>query len=1014
MSTRLKYFLFVVSLWACSALEILCHGLQAAQVEVKAWQGSITIPTYLWQEDVNPKFWALETGPKLSTTVRGSIVYPYTMQDHLLRTKVDRTYKALFLENEYLKITCLPELGGRLHSVFDKTTGEEMFHLNDVVKPSMIAMRGAWFSGGVEWNTGPHGHTVTILSPVDALIGSNRDGSAFLEISNQEKIFRTRWTVRVTLHPDRAFIDEQIRIVNPTDGMHPYYFWNCTAFPCLPGTRFIYPMSVGRNHGLEFFSWPVHEGVDLSWLKNYSKPSSVFAVKCEHDFFGAYDVDLDRGIAQVADHHQLSGKKAWTWGQSDNSRVSQENLSDNNEAYIEVQSGPLPTQSDYGMLGPREQVSWQEYWLPVHGLGDGFEYATKNLVVQTSRANGKLQLHLLATGAFPQATCTLRRAGQTLLEERLDLSPRQPQVVTLDRAGQSPVEVLVKTNNGLRLASFVTPMPIAKVTPPDPALFVETPDEELTVEETYLKGRKHDRATDRHDAREYYEKTLAKDPGHVLALRGLAVLDMEAGLHERAIPRLQKALQRDFDQGLCWYFLGVCHLWEDDPTEAIRCAGHAVRGFGTASLGHDLAGRAYLALKKPFKAVESFEKAVRTNPRDGEAKDHLMLALYSVGNTNAARERARRRINSNPTALVPRALLALENDNATERFAHEARDFVGEDQFELLQTGLDFADLGLFKEAASIISATCVQGVADEQLSPLPFYYLAYWASLQGNDDAAEGYLRRASKIDRDYVFASRPEMLEVLAYALDENPTDANAHYHLGNLLASFGRVEEAIPHWQQAVLLNPSQSVAFRNLGLAHSALEDDPAKAAESYRKAIAARPDDQTLYRDLAEILIVDSKRPAAIKLLESMLFEGTRRADVIILLAGAYLDEKQYDKCLDLLESTPYFVNWEGQSITRDLFVKARLNRGQQRLAASDAEGALQDFEAALTYPANLGVGRFGEPEEAKACFFKGQALKALARSDEARAAFKAGAEGAENSEEQNEYRRRCRQALDVE
>ena len=115
--------------------------------KVRAWEGTITIPTYGWAEDVNPKFWALEGEVKFSTTVRGSIIYPYTMQDHLYRTKTDRTYKALFLENEYLKVTCLPELGGRLHSVFDKTEGKEMFHLNKVIKPGMIAMRGAFKIG---------------------------------------------------------------------------------------------------------------------------------------------------------------------------------------------------------------------------------------------------------------------------------------------------------------------------------------------------------------------------------------------------------------------------------------------------------------------------------------------------------------------------------------------------------------------------------------------------------------------------------------------------------------------------------------------------------------------------------------------------------------------------------------------------------------------------------------------------------------------------------------------------
>lgn len=199
------------------ALFLLFFG-QMVLGQVKVWEGSITIPTYGWEDDVNPKFWAMEAGAKGATTVKASITYPYNMQDHLSRKPEDVTYKAVFLENEYLKITCLPELGGRLHSVYDKTTKSEAFHRNDVIKPSMIAMRGAFISGGIEWNAGPQVHTVTILSPVDVIYGENEDGSAYIEISNLEKSLRTKWTVRVTLHPGKSLLDEHIELYNPTNG----------------------------------------------------------------------------------------------------------------------------------------------------------------------------------------------------------------------------------------------------------------------------------------------------------------------------------------------------------------------------------------------------------------------------------------------------------------------------------------------------------------------------------------------------------------------------------------------------------------------------------------------------------------------------------------------------------------------------------------------------------------------------------------------------------------------------
>jgi len=1016
MRNLFKYFCLALF---SAGLTLMIPGQSRAKV--KAWEGTITIPTYGWAEDVNPKFWALEGEVKFSTTVKGSIIYPYTMQDHLYRTKADRTYKALFLENEYLKVTCLPELGGRLHSVFDKTEGKEMFHLNKVIKAGMIAMRGAFISGGVEWNAGPQVHTVTVASPVDALIDRNADGSAYLEVSNLEKSLRTRWTVRVTLHPGKAYLDEQIRIFNPTDAISPYYFWNCTAFPNQPGTRFIYPMTLGTDHhGVKFFSWPVHEDRDISWLKNYETWASIFSVDCAFDFFGAYDVDMDRGIVQVANHHELSGKKAWTWGNWDFGLVSQQNLTDDDGPYIEVQSGPLPTQSDYGMLLPRQEVSWREWWYPVHGLGDGFEYATKDIAINTIRENDELKLHILSTANFSRAICTLSQERNILLKRTVNLTPKNPQILTLYKDPKSPIEVMIQTRKGQVLACFVTPLPIPKTSVPEVSRLMTKPDEQLNLEEKYLKGRKYDLATNRKRAREYYEKALAEDARYSPALRALAILDIEAGLYGKAAQQLKTALSRDDNDGLSWFFLGVGHFRRGgsrtaltDRNETLRCAYKAVRCLGTASLGYDLAGRAYMRSGDYLKAVEAFERAVQLNPNDNKAENHLLLALYAAGNTKLAYRNAKERIARNPTDLVPRALIALQNKGQMERFVRKARAFVGEDDFQMLETSLVFGELGLANEAARLLLAVCVEAVPENERSPLPIYYLAYFASLQKDQTKAWAYLNQAAGIYRDYIFASRPEAIEVFKYAIEENPDDAYAHLHIGNLYCHLGRLSEAARHWERAAERDPSLSVAFRNLGLYAWAVENDLSKAEKFYRNAIAARPKDQTLYRDLADVLLAANKRPEAIKVLESTPFEILRRADVIIMLAQAYLDEQRYSNAVDLLESTPYFVNWEGQTITWDIFNKAHLERGKGRFENKNFEGALQDFEAALTYPENIGVGRSNRPPEAPAQYWRGKAFQALGRLEDARSAWKEGAAGRAGSGEQNKYRELCTEALSI-
>ncbi|MEK7995505.1 MAG: tetratricopeptide repeat protein, partial [Planctomycetota bacterium] len=309
--------------------------------------------------------------------------------------------------------------------------------------------------------------------------------------------------------------------------------------------------------------------------------------------------------------------------------------------------------------------------------------------------------------------------------------------------------------------------------------------------------------------------------------------------------------------------------------------------------------------------------------------------------------------------------------------------------------------------------AVCVEAVAEGERSPLPVYYLAYFASLQNDAAKARTYLAQAAQMRRDFVFPSRPEAVEILDYATRSNPNDALAHLHLGNLYAHLDRLDEAAGHWQRAADLDSSLSIAFRNLALYAWAAEEDLSKAEQLYRKAIAARPKDQTLYRDLADVLLAEKKRPEAIKVLESTPFEKLRRADIIIMLAQAYLDEQRYDDAIDLLESTPYFVNWEGQSITWDMFHKAHLERGRKRFENKDFAGALQDIEASLTYPENIGVGRSNRPQEAAAQYWRGKTLEALGRLEEARSAWKEGAAGHTGSEEQNKHRELCKAQLSM-
>ncbi|MBM3335569.1 DUF5107 domain-containing protein, partial [Candidatus Sumerlaeota bacterium] len=479
----------------------------AAESSVQTHKGTITIPTYPWgPDDVNPHF----------SWIAGKPIYPYPMQDNLSRKKVDRAYETLVLENEYLRVTVIPELGGHVHSVFDKSADREMFYVNKVIKPGLIGLRGAWVSGGIEFNTGPHGHTVTCVSPLPCRFVEFDDGSKAIAVGNIERVFRTQWVVVVRLRPGRSFLEERVRIYNPTPHVQPYYFWNCTAVPNTDGTQFIYPMTLGSDHaGTRFFRWPVDKGVDLSWSRNYKGPTSIFAYECDQDFFGSYDHQTDHGIVAYANHFELPGKKAWTWGRGSEGIAAQASLTDDGSLYNEVQTGPLVTQADYGLLQPHQTVEWTEWWYPVHGIG-GYEFATRDAAVNVAdeKSNRGPTIKMIGTGTWENTSVRIVKNGQTVASKSASLSPRQPTIVSFETTGESqpsapdrqdvrPPFTIEVSSNGEKLASFVHPLPLPKREPPDLAAR-ENPMK--SAQDLWAAGVLADKQSKPEVAREHFNK----------------------------------------------------------------------------------------------------------------------------------------------------------------------------------------------------------------------------------------------------------------------------------------------------------------------------------------------------------------------------------------------------------------------------------------------------------------------------------------------------------------------------
>lgn len=970
-----KVSLGVSLLAAAFSIGLLATPGTVQAAAVRANRGTLALPTYPWGAAVpHPHF--------RGTDDRN--IYPYPMFDNLSREKSERTYRTVVLENEYLRITFLPELGGKIHEVIDKTTGKPMFYVNSVVKPGLIGMCGAWVSGGVEWNTGPQGHTVSAVQPVDVVIlPEAKDGSRTVAIGETERIYGTKWTVLVTLRPGRAFIEERIRIYNPTDTVRPYYFWNCTAVPNTPGFRFIYPMTLGCDHGAEkFFDWPIDNGKDLTRGTNYYDASSIFAWHCDQDFFGSYDDGVDRGIVAFANHHQVPGKKAWTWGQGGYGKMHQMDLTDDDGPYNEVQTGPLLTQGEVGRLEPSEAVEWQEWWYPVHGIG-GFDFASRDVAVNPSVEGGALKLKMISTAVFRKAAVQVRDA-RGVLRAFADcaLSPTEPKDLTLELpAGVENPEVEI-TAGGATLARFRVPLDLPKRTRPERKAKPETVSELAQVAwDHYLFARFK-------DAESQFAAALKLDPKSTSARLGLAVtlLDRDPAA---ARNHAEAALATEPNSGLAQLVLARAAL-PDNETVALDCAWKASLDPSVAAAGRAFAAGILIGRRQ----FESAIAALSDGPWETDlvCQNRRALAFFLRDDKAAAVRFARASLEVDPLDAFALGVLWLAKASPE---ASRFEEIVSGNPIATVQIAEAFSELKQDELALRIVEDLYLDRVPAHARDPMPRYWAEFLrgrvlgAARSGLKDGAPVH---ANSVALPYDGAS----IAVLKDACRRDPSDGHAALYLGHVLFHLGRHQEGRALWKRAAELGGAPVIAYRALGMASLTLENDPVAGADHLSKAHAADPNDAIVARDLARVLLAqadktdgaDAKKALCARArdtLRAAFAAGKSRSDFVCLLGRAHNRLGEYGEIARMLDSVRITV-WEGSREAHNLFEEAHLALGREHLAASRPAEALKEFDRALEYPDNLAIGRLENAREAHIHRLRAEALAAMGQEAAAREA----------------------------
>ena len=378
---------------------------------VKAWREIVTIPTYeIGKAEKNPIF--LE-----KRVYQGSsgVVYPYPVIESISDTKTDKDYHAVWLENEYIKVMVLPELGGRIQMAYDKIKQRHFVYYNHVIKPALVGLAGPWISGGIEFNWPQHHRPSTFL-PADTCIEDNDDGSVTVWVSEMEKMFHQKGMAGFTLRPGCAYLEIHGVLYNRTDVPQTFLWWANPAVEVNDAYQSVFPPDVNAvfDHGKRavssfpiatgtYYKMDYSAGVDISNYKNIKVPTSYMAVNSRFNFEGGYENDSKGGMLHVASHHFSPGKKQWTWGNGDFGRAWDRNLTDsidngklkmdnchadNGEAnnnplsiincplpegyrpYIELMAGVYTeNQPDFTWLMPYEEKQFTQYFMPYRELG---------------------------------------------------------------------------------------------------------------------------------------------------------------------------------------------------------------------------------------------------------------------------------------------------------------------------------------------------------------------------------------------------------------------------------------------------------------------------------------------------------------------------------------------------------------------------------------------------------------------------------------------------------------------
>lgn len=868
-------------------------------------------------------------------------IYPYYRFDGFTDSSVMKAWKVIELENAYIKVMILPEIGGKIWAAWDKASGKSFIYNNHVVKFRDVAMRGPWTSGGIEPNYGIIGHTPNCATAVDSKTVQNADGSGSCFVGTFDKLTQTSWTIEINLPKDKAYFTTRSYWHNSTELEQPYYTWMNTGMPSAGNLEFSFPGNKYLGHEGDYASWPVNttNQKKISWYNenNFGSYKSYHVFGQVTDFFAAYYHDQDFGMGHYSPQDEKPGKKIWIWGLSRQGMIWEQLLTDQDGQYVEIQSGRLFNQSAEGSsftpfkhrgFAPYTSDEWKEYWFPIkHTKG-------------VTKANPYGAFNYKQEGEYVKWSFCPLQSFQDTMKVMMDGSVKNkyyrftPLQSVHDSVKVSGTLSNLESNIGTKFL-YSTTVDRDTITRP-----VNSPKDFdwNSSYGHYLQGKEWLRDRQYEKAEAQTNQSLAIYPHFIPALTLMAELKYRNMEYAKALDYARKGLSIDTYDPAANFIYGLINKQLDAYTDAID-------GFNIASASMEYRSAAYTELAKIHmvksriaQALPYAEKALESDPKNTSALEMIATIHRITKQSNAFLSDLNQLERINPLNHFIASEKYLQSPTESNRQALK-KGITQEAHEEIYISLADrYLNLGRAQDGLQIINAG--------QLKSESLYWKAYLQALLGDEDY-KSTLKTADGASCLLQFPYRNTTDNVLRFAIAH--TDSwKPKYYYGLLLWSKGRKDEA------KELFSRCGETSFAPFYAAYANLE--PAMHDHYLQKAMTLDANEWRYGKQLIQSYLAENKNNEALQLATN-LHEHFPSSDVIsFLLSKAYIENKQYEAAYNMLMSKRFLPN-EGSTEGRNLYTDATLLHAIELMQENKYGKALEFVEKASLWPENLGVGK---------------------------------------------------------